>query len=387
MLRRTLLRNGALAALAGSLWRGSCEPAAVSPASPSARPTTAGPTVPYGPLRPPNADGLALPEGFSSRVVARTGRKVAGLRWHPAPDGGACFPDGDGWIYVSNSEVPVVGGASALRFGADGRVREAYRILSGTDVNCAGGATPWGTWLSCEEVERGRVFECDPYGTRSARPRLAMGRFKHEAAACDPGHEVVYLTEDEPDGCFYRFTPTDWGDLTEGRLEVLCGQGREVRWRRVPQPAALHKQTRHQVEQARHFNGGEGCYFSGGVCYFTTKGDNKVWAYDTKASTLEVVYDRHSPLTGVDNLTGTPAGELFVAEDGGNMEINVITPERLVAPFLRLDGHERSEITGPAFSPDGTRLYFSSQRGRSGVREGTDGHTFEVTGPFRTGSR
>jgi sugar lactone lactonase YvrE len=168
---------------------------------------------------------------------------------------------------------------------------------------------------------------------------------------------------------------------------VLCGSGREVSWRRVPQPAALDRQTRHQVEQARHFDGGEGCYFSDGVCYFTTKGDNRVWAYDAVQSTLDVIYDRRSPLTGVDNITGAAGGDLFVAEDGGNMEINVITAERQVIPFLRLDGHGRSEITGPAFSPDGSRLYFSSQRGRTGARDGSDGHTFEVTGPFRAGSR
>lgn len=132
---------------------------------------------------------------------------------------------------MSNSELPLLGGASALRFRADGSVADAYRILSGTDLNCAGGATPWHTWLSCELGHRGRVFECDPYGARAARPRLSMGRFKHEAAACDPERRVIYMTEDEPDGCFYRFRPGDWGDLTEGTLEVLCGSGR---WQAVP---------------------------------------------------------------------------------------------------------------------------------------------------------
>ncbi|MFD2353504.1 alkaline phosphatase PhoX [Nonomuraea ferruginea] len=164
-------------------------------------------------------------------MVASSGSKVAGLTWHAAPDGGACFPDGDGWIYVSNSELSLLGGAAAIRFRPDGSVGDAYRILSGTELNRAGGATPWNTWLSCELGHRGRVFECDPYGARAPRPRLAMGRFKHEAAACDPDRRVVYLTEGEPDGCFYRFRPYDWGDLTEGALEVLCGSGR---WEPVP---------------------------------------------------------------------------------------------------------------------------------------------------------
>ena len=86
----------------------------------------------------------------------------------------------------------------------------------------------------------------------------------------------------------------------------------------------------------------------------------------------------------MDNITGTRGGDLYIAEDGGNMEINLITPEGVVTPFLRLNGQSSSEITGPAFSPDGKRLYFSSQRGASGVVLGTDGVTYEVTGPFRT---
>ncbi|MFD0469244.1 alkaline phosphatase PhoX [Nonomuraea thailandensis] len=217
---------------------------------------------------------------------------------------------------------------------------------------------------------------------RAAQPRPAMGRFKHEAAACDPDRRVIYLTEDESDGCFYRFTPTTWGDLSSGRLEVLCGDG--TVWREVPDPspAVLERQTRHQVPEARHFNGGEGCHYAAGVCYFTAKGDRRVWAYDTARQTVTAVYDGTGTLDGVDNITGL-RGDLYVAEDGGNMEINIITPDGVVAPIMRLDGQARSEITGPAFSPDGTRLYFSSQRGTSGETAGTGGITYEVTGPFR----
>jgi len=372
MHRRTFISAvtaGGAVAVTGSLWQ-----------SAATAETDHGP---YGPLLPVDGNNVALPEGFTSRVIARSTREVGGTRWHPAPDGGACFPDEDGWIYVSNSEIPLAGGVTAIRFGADGSVDRAYPILRGTNLNCAGGSTPWNTWLSCEEIFRGKVYETDPYGQGTATERTAMGRFKHEAAACDPDNQVVYLTEDESDGCFYRFIPDTWGDLSSGRLEVLCGTLESVTWKEIPNPApgVLETQTRRQVDDALHFNGGEGCHYAADTCYFTAKGDRRVWAYDTRTASVTSHYDGDGTLDGVDNITGTTAGDLYVAEDGGNMEINIITPDGVVAPVLRVEGHDDSEITGPAFSPDGTRLYFSSQRGASG--SSTDGVTFEVSGPFR----
>ncbi|WP_121746917.1 alkaline phosphatase PhoX [Streptomyces sp. E2N166] len=383
MERRTLLRTaivGGSAVLGGTLWRGAAYAAPAQPGS-----------GPYGALGAPDANGIRLPAGFTSRVIARSGQKVAGTSytWHNAPDGGACYADGAGWIYVSNSEINPSGGASAVRFSSTGAVTSAYRVLSGTRQNCAGGRTPWNTWLSCEEVDRGYVYETDPWGVKAAVRRDAMGRFKHEAAAADPVREVVYLTEDVSDGCFYRFRPTTWGDLSSGTLEVLVAGSSTsgpVTWARVPDPSGATA-TRRQVSGAKRFNGGEGCHYADDTCWFTTKGDNRVWQYNATAQTIELAYDDSlvtsgtAPLTGVDNVTGSSSGDLFVAEDGGNMEICVITPSDVIAPFLRVDGQSGSEITGPAFSPDGTRLYFSSQRGTSGSSSG--GITYEVRGPFR----
>ncbi|KYK10145.1 MULTISPECIES: alkaline phosphatase PhoX [Streptomyces] len=383
MERRTLLRTavvGGSAVLGGALWRGAAHAAPAQPGS-----------GPYGALGALDANGIRLPAGFTSRVIARSGQKVAGTSytWHNAPDGGACYADGTGWIYVSNSEINPSGGASAVKFSSTGTITSAYRVLSGTRQNCAGGRTPWNTWLSCEEVDRGYVYETDPWGVKAAVRRDAMGRFKHEAAAADPVREAVYLTEDVSDGCFYRFRPTTWGDLSAGTLEVLVagsGTSGPVTWAKVPDPSGATA-TRYQVSGAKRFNGGEGCYYADDTCWFTTKGDNRVWQYDAAARTIELAYDDSlvtsgtAQLTGVKNVTGSSSGDLFVAEDGGTMEICVITPSDVIAPFLRVEGQSGSEITGTAFSPDGTRLYFSSQRGTSGSSSG--GITYEVRGPFR----
>ncbi|MCX9192652.1 translocation protein TolB [Carbonactinospora thermoautotrophica] len=381
MERRTFLRTavvgaGAAVAFGGSLWREAF-----------AYPALPGPS-PYGPLQPADANGIMLPQGFTSRVIARSGQQVSGTNhtWHNAPDGGACFADGTGWIYVSNAEVGGGGGGvSAVKFSSTGAIVGAYSILSGTNSNCSGGATPWNTWLSCEEVSLGYVYETDPWGVNAAVRRPAMGRFKHEAAAADPDRKVIYMTEDEPDGCFYRFVPTTWGDLSSGTLQVLTESGGVLSWVNVPDPDGSPTATRKQVSTAKKFNGGEGCYYTAGKCYFTTKGDNRVWAYDAVNNTLAIVYDDNvsgAPLTGVDNITSARSGDLFVAEDGGNMEICVITPDDIVAPFLRVTGQSSSELCGVAFNPAGDRLYFSSQRGTTGTSSG--GITYEVTGPFRT---
>lgn len=343
----------------------------------------------YGPLQPPDGNGVRLPEGFSSRVVARSGDRVGDTtyRWHSRPDGGATFASGDGgWIYVANSEVPLVGGASAIRFTATGAVAAAYRILDGTSGNCAGGATPWGTWLSCEEHELGQVWECDPTGQTPAVARPALGRFTHEAAAVDPRDGRVYLTEDRHDGLLYRFTPRDMTvlnreTLAAGRLDAaVVDDAGHVTWRRVPSPEATVP-LRRQVQGATTFARGEGAFFAHGIAWFVTTADNRVWAYDPTTARLRVAYaanaDPGSPLSGADNITVAPNGDLLVAEDGGDMQLVVIQPDGTAAPLLQVVGHDGSETTGPAFTPAGDRLYFSSQRGTDG-----NGVTFEITGPF-----
>mgnify|MGYP001591180583 FL=1 len=349
--------------------------------------------VSLGGLLPPDQNGVRLPAGFTSRIVARSGQMISGYRWHAAPDGGATFAtDESGWIYVSNSELDnKTGGVSALRFNQQGEIVDAYSILNNTTRNCAGGHTPWQTWLSCEEVEQGRVWECDPFGRKAAQVRNALGLFRHEAVAVDTKNKQLYLTEDEKDGCLYRYTARSFDaagnpNLDDGFLEVAEVIERRigvVRWHKLPDPLATKVPARKQIAQSTAFKGGEGIWYHQGIIYFTTKGDNRVWAYDVRQNHLSIVYNAalylQPVLTGVDNITANAAGELLVAEDGGDMQIVVLTAGKAL-PLLQVVGHDRSEITGPAFSPDGSRLYFSSQRGKTGNSE--DGITFEITGPF-----
>ena len=351
------------------------------------------------------ATRMVIPRGFSVREIARTGRPpvpTSAYMWHRQPDGGAVLPMQDGgWVYVSNCEIdrPGEGSVGALRFSPTGELIDSYAICSGTRNNCAGGPTPWGTWLSCEEIPLGLVYECDPTGKRAAIAQPALGTFTHEAAAIDPVNRHIYLTEDTPDSNLYRFIPDNYperynADQLAGRLEVAVVDGedplqtRGIRWVTLPDsnPAKDAVPTRKQVSEAARFNGGEGCWYHEGMIYFSTKGDNRLWSVDTGANTISLVYDKQRDgifdpgINDVDNVTVSVGGDILVAEDGSNMRIIVVGSGLTPFELVNVIGHEGSEVTGPAFSPDGTRLYFSSQSGIAG--DETDGRTYEMRGPF-----
>lgn len=343
-------------------------------------------TGPYGPIASnPNADGLRLPAGFTSRLIAVSGQPVGSTsyRWHAAPDGGACTarPDG-GWVYLSNGEHDARGGGvSAIAFDATGSIVDAYSVLSGTTRSCSGGMSPWGTYLSGEEHPTGHVFECDPLRAGQGVLRPLLGTFHHEMAAVDPLTGWVYMVEDDPEGRLYRFVPARRGDLNAGTLFVATVTRGKVTW------AATSSSAPDRSAGTTVFNGGEGAWIMRGALYLTTKSDVKVYRLDLAGQQLSVIYDYKlvptATLNAVDNLVGhEPSGDLFVAEDGGNMEIGLLTTvgPAIVTRFARFRGHDQSEVTGLAFTPDQSRLYVTSQRGT----DGATGRTYEISGPFRT---
>jgi len=226
----------------------------------------------YGPLIEDPDKILDLPEGFSYKIVARSGERMTDGFYMPGhPDGMGTFEGPDGsTIILRNHENfpeylpefgpfgptnelqgrlsrrliydegreggPALGAVTTLVFDTKTQeLQSQFLSLAGTLVNCSGGVTPWNSWLSCEEIfqdpsfilakKHGYVFEIPAAAEQKVVkpvPLKAMGRFLHESTAVDPRTNIIYMTEDRLDGLVYRFLPDRPGHLEEGgRLQCL----------------------------------------------------------------------------------------------------------------------------------------------------------------------
>lgn len=274
-------------------------------------------------------------------------------------------------------------------------------VLTGTLRNCGGGPCPWG-WISCEETtERGHgySFLCRSDASSLQKPRIIKqyGRFRHEAVAFDPRSGRAYLTEDEEDGCLYRFTPRSVKKPFSGKLEVLrvkeksnmltrsqcvVGEALEVDWVSIDDPEAELRPTRLQARArgAAIFARCEGAWLDGpGVVFTATTGGSAGRGQVFRLSfsdelTLVAESESDEQFNGPDNITVAPWGDIVVAEDGmGPQHLFGITREGNCYPILRNQMSE-SELAGVCFSPDGSVLFCNVQ---------WDGLTVAVRGPFR----
>ena len=416
------------------------------------------PPLGYGPLVADPAGVLALPEGFSYEIVAQSGATLldSGEPTPSDPDGTASFPRRHGGsILVNNHEVggdepypvphveglvydPAAGGGTTnIEVDDRGRRIRQYVSLAGTSNNCAGGKSPWGTWLTCEETEgftgqtktHGWVFEVDAQDMRANRdpkPIKALGRYAHEALVVDPQDGRIYLTEDAggPNGLLYRWTPPrsalplGKGVLREladdaGRLEAMTATTRrgkhvpdlsvatqigttyDIDWVAVPDRLATTTPTRlqftdDQITRSRKYEGmwwGDGgAYF---VCSFArfddgsaAQHDGQVWFLDPDEDTIELkmhfVYtpgDQDEDEDGPDNITVSAYGGVIIAEDGEGKQHLIGSNERGESFFFaRNEDAEDSEFTGPTFSPDRKVLFANIQ---------VPGYVLAIRGPFR----
>ncbi len=420
----------------------------------------------YGPLVTDPAGVIDLPAGFTYHRFSMAGERMSdGLIVPGKHDAMAAFPGPDGLtILLRNHEIepahktvgafgsenellgkvpaekiydlgkngkPARGGVTTVVYDTrggreQGVVVRDFLSLAGTERNCAGGATPRNTWITCEETvempdehraqRHGYCFEV-PAGVEpglvKAEPIKGMGRFMHEACATDPRTGVVYLTEDRHDGCVYRYVPKNPERLLEGgKLQALAivdrpsldtrnedqpatvkpGERLMVTWIDIAEPDPDSDSLRETCFKAgaARFARGEGMWFANGQCYFacTTGGHKKLgqlWkltppesGLDRHAHVLELFLEPNDAavLRNADNITAAPWGDLIVCEDAsGPCRLLGVTPSGQVYVIARNPMADNAEFAGVCFSPDGSTLFVNIQN--------KPGATLAIRGPWR----
>ena len=435
-------------------------------------PTFARNSLADGALRADPGELLDLPPGFSYRVVSRVGTTMAdGLKVPPAHDGMAAFSGDDGRVVlVCNHEMPPshtrhsafgedfaslpaelrakvydaggdrtpgVGGTTTTVYNPKtGETERQHLSLAGTELNCAGGPTPWGSWLTCEETftgpgtglsnarlvtreqRHGYVFEVPSQATTLVRaePIVDMGRFEHEACAVHPATSIVYMTEDRHHSLFYRYLPDIPGELIKGgRLQALAiagtpsarthnwpgdtpipvGESLAVYWIDLDNVDSDENDLRLRgaAAGAASFARGEGLTAAGGDFAFSctiggparlgqlfvyTPSPYEGTAREKEApASLRLLAEasEESLLRNNDNLTAAPWGDLVVCEDTkGNCGIVGVRPDgRMYA--IADNAYSDSELAGVCFAPDGNTLFVNIQY---------PGTTLAISGPWQS---
>ena len=440
MDRRSFLKSAAVGAAAAVPFT-----AFIERAQAKKRPSGAG----YGPLFPTNDQTtglplLHLPEGFTYVSLGWTGDLMAnGLRTPSAHDGMAAFRyKGNRIRLVRNHEQGngspfsgayydggASGGTTTLVFDTkEGSLIETSDSLSGTIRNCAGGPTPWDSWMTCEETTvfvgqpHGYVFDVPSDGFSDATPIRDMGRFSHEALAVDPITGYIYETEDAGSSSgLYRYVtnkkhkPAEGGQLfmLKVQRQALANLGAgfpngttfDVEWVSIDSPDSQSTTmpgnfvwAQGRAKNAATFARLEGCWYghdkriyivstSGGAV-----GQGQIWVYDPKEETISLLFESPSAdvLNAPDNITVSPRGGLVLCEDGGGEEfLHGLTVDGEIFKFAKnsvvLNGERNgitgnfagSEFAGACYSPDGDWLFANIQ---------SPGITVAITGPWQDGA-
>ncbi|WGV25314.1 alkaline phosphatase PhoX [Halotia branconii] len=392
----------------------------------------------YGSLVPDPNGLLDLPRGFQYRTFSLTGDLMNdGTLVAGGHDGMAAFRGPRNTvILVRNHELspgsgtqvigprpydPLCkGGTTTLVVGSNRQLIKHFTSLSGTYRNCAGGLTPWGSWISCEEntstpttnnpanpannvsTFHGYNFEVPASATSPVQPEplIAMGRFNHEAVAVDPKTGIVYETEDNGSSLFYRFIPKQPGNLKAGGIlqalkiknmpQAMTGEGfplrkpMKVEWVTITNPNPPEDTVRIEgfEKGAAQFVRGEGIWYGNGEIYFCCTsggalGLGQVWRYIPEKETIELFVESTSvdELDSPDNIVIAPFGDLILCEDGDDEQfLRGVTPDGELYNFAR-NALNTNEFAGACFSPDGKTMFVNIQ---------TPGITFAIWGPWNS---
>lgn len=381
---------------------------------------------PYGALVTDPLGVLDLPAGFSYVRLSETGQMMNdGYTVPGGHDGMGAFAGTNGnTVLIRNHELNPSsgtrvnapnskkydtqgrGGTTTLVVSPNGALVSHYGSLAGTYRNCAGGPTPWGSWLSCEESfevgnkKHGYIFEVPSSATGFVTPvpLVAMGRFNHEAAAVDPNTGYVYLTEDRDDSLLYRFVPNTPNNLSAGgtlyalkitaipqantKTGFTVGQSHAVSWVQIANPDPTSDTVRVAGFNlgAAKFARGEGIFYGNGDIYFCctsggSAGLGQVWRYTPSTQTLRLYIQPNNAgiLDFPDNIVVAPNNDIFLCEDGGGTDFIVgVTPTGSLYKFAR-NALNTNEFAGVCFSPNGQIMFVNVQ---------TPGITFAITGPW-----